>query len=146
VTFAAAGLFEYLLIGPVEITEVVGEQNAGKESGSTGAATHAKRDFVVELKMEAGSENANIGEDVNVGREDEVVFELRAKSCIAAGGVNVEVLSRNGVDGEVEGHGETESVEARTEIGGGRGEAEAEGLALDGKRSGGGHAGWGWFI
>jgi hypothetical protein len=141
VTFAAAGLFKYLLGGPVEIAEVVGEQNCGEESGSAGAAAHAEGDLIVKLEMKTGSENANVGEDVDVGGEDQVIFELRAEIGVATASVDVEILSGGGVDGEVEGHRETDRVEARAEIGRGRRQAELKGLVLDEKRSGRGHAG-----
>ncbi len=40
--------------------------------------------------MEAGGEDADVGENVDVGGEDEVVFEVGAEVGVAAGGVDVE--------------------------------------------------------
>ena len=77
--FAAAGLFEDLLGGPVEVAEVIGEQDAGEESGGAGSAAHAEGDLVVELEVKARGEDAGVGQDVDVGGEDEVVFEARRR-------------------------------------------------------------------
>ena len=82
-------------------------------------------------RWSAGARIPAVGQDVEVGGEDEVVFEPRAEFGVAAGGVDAEVLGGGGVDGEVERHGEAEGVEAGAEVGGGRGQAEVERLALD---------------
>ena len=60
-------------------------------------------------------------ENAGVGGDDEVAFEAGAEGGVAAGGFDVEVLGGDGVDGEVERHGEAEGVEAGAEVGGGCG-------------------------
>ncbi len=53
--FAAAGFFEDLLAGPVEIAEVVGEEDSGEQGGGAGSAAHAEGDFVVDLEKKRGN-------------------------------------------------------------------------------------------
>ena len=115
---------------------MVGQQDTGEESGGTGSAAHAERDFVVELEVKTRGQDAGVGQHVHVGGEDEVVFEAGAEVGVAAGGVDVEVLRDGGVDGEVEGHGQTEGVEAGAEVGGGRGQAEVKRFGLGVNRRG----------
>jgi hypothetical protein len=105
--FAAAGLFEDLLGRPVQLAEVVGEEDSGKERSCAGAAAHAQGDLVVELEMEARGEAAGGDENIDVGSEDEVVVEVGGEFGVAARGVDVEGTSLRdlGVDGEIESHG-----------------------------------------
>jgi hypothetical protein len=84
----------------------------------------------VELEVESWGKNAADSEDIHVGSEDEIVLEICTEIRIAAGGVDVELPGSSGVDGEVESHGKADGVEARTEIGRGRWEADVQGLAL----------------
>jgi hypothetical protein len=141
-TFAAAGLFKYLLGRQVEAAEVISEKDAGKERRSAGTATHTEGNLVVEFQVESRGEDAGVGKDVDIGGEDEVVVEAGAKIGVTSGRVDVEVLGRSSVDSEIEGHGETEGVEAGAEVGGGCRKAEVEWPC----RGWGGHAGWGWFM
>jgi hypothetical protein len=129
-SLAAASLFEDLLGCPVEITEVIGQEDTGKESRGTGSAPHSERYLVVEPEVESRGKNAADGKDIHVGGQDEIVLELRTEVGIAARGVNAKVLGNSGVDGEVKPHGEADGVEAGTEIGGGRRKAEVQGPAL----------------
>jgi hypothetical protein len=77
-TFAVAGFFEDLLAGPVEISEVIGEQNAGEKGGSAGATAHSERDFVVQKEVEWLDRPVVLPENAGVGSEDEVAFEAGA--------------------------------------------------------------------
>jgi len=81
-TLTAAGLLEDLLRCPVEITEVISQENTGKQSGGTGSAAHAKGNLVVELKVERRRENAADGENIHVGGEDEIVSRFAQRSAL----------------------------------------------------------------
>jgi len=76
--FAGAGFLEDLLVGPIQAAKVICEKNAGKKRGGTGAAAHPEGDFIVEFEMESAGENACVRQDVNVGGDDEIVFDASA--------------------------------------------------------------------
>ena len=115
--FPATGFFEDLLGGPVEIAEVIGEENARQECGGAGAASHPQRYLIVDLQVKTGGEDAEVGEDIHVRGKDEVAFERGAEVGVAPSGVDAEVLRDGSIDGEVEGHRETEGIEAGAEVG-----------------------------
>ena len=49
--FATAGFFEDLLFIPLELAEVIGEKDAGKEGGCGRSAAHAEGNFVVKMQF-----------------------------------------------------------------------------------------------
>ena len=55
---AAAGFFEDLPRGQVQITEVIGEKDTRKKSGRARSAPHPERYFVIQRKVESRSKNA----------------------------------------------------------------------------------------
>jgi hypothetical protein len=133
-TFATACLFKYLLSGPIEITEVVCEKNTGKKRRGAGSAAHPERDFVVEFEVKTRGENAGVRQHIDISGEDKIIFDPRTEEGIPARGVDLEQLCWAGIDREVEGHGETQSIEAWAEVRGGGGKAKVERLALDWSR------------
>jgi hypothetical protein len=114
---AATGLFEDLLGGPVEMAEVICKQNPCKKRRSAGATAHPKRNFVTKLQVKTRGQNAGVGEDIDVSGKDQIALDLATKGCIPTAGVDVEILSSGGVDGEVEGHREADRVKAGTKVG-----------------------------
>src|SRR5437660_4340873 len=96
---AAAGFFEDLPRGQVQITEVIGEKDTRKKSGRARSAPHPERYFVIQRKVKSRSENAANSKHVEIGGKNEIVFQLRAKVGVAARGVDAEILSNRSVDG-----------------------------------------------
>lgn len=113
----ATGFFEDLLGGPIEVAEVVSHEDSSQESGGARAAAHPQRYLIVKLKVKARGEDAEVGEDIHVRGKDEVAFERGAEVGVAPSGVDAEVLRDGSIDGEVEGHRETEGIEAGAEVG-----------------------------
>src|SRR5438270_4144903 len=136
---AAAGLFEYLLPGPVEITEVIGQKDTRKKSRRTRSAAHSKRYFVVQLKVQPQSKDAAYRKDIQVGGKDEIVFQLRAHHGVSARSVDMKILRNRGIDRQVKSHSQTNSVEAGPKVGRRRRQPKMQGLALRVWC----HAGWG---
>src|ERR1700678_1201885 len=97
--FPATSFFEDLLGGPVEIAEVIGEENARQECGGAGAAAHPQRYLIVDLQVKTGGGDAGVGGDIRVRGENEVSLELGAEVSAPAGGVDAEVFRDGGVDG-----------------------------------------------
>ncbi len=109
---------------------MIRQKDSGYQRSGRGAATHSQGNLIVEFQVESAGEDSGVGQDIEVGGEDEVVVEARTEIGVAAGGVDVELPCGGRVDGEVERHRETEGVKARAEVGGGRGKTEVKRLVL----------------
>jgi len=130
VVLAAGSFADDLRVGPAQAAEVDCESNARQVGGSGRAAAFADGDVVVDFERQRLEWAGGRLQDFAVGVEDEVVFdaigELAADFAVAAAGGDEEFLGGAGFEFDVEIHGERGRVEGGAEIGGGRGEREAE--------------------
>src|ERR1700761_2046589 len=114
--FAATGFLEDLLTCPAEVSEVICEKDAGQKCRGAGTTAHSERNLVVKAKMNTWGKDLGVRQNVDIGRQDEVVFQLGAEIGVATGGIDMEAIGEGDVDGEIERHRETEGIEPRAKV------------------------------
>ena len=134
-----AGLCDEVGVRELEAAEVAGQSYTRQQRGGAGAAPHAQRNLVMDRQVQRNDGSPGTVQHIGVGIHDEVVLEHSAEFGVATRSGDRKGRSGVGLDGEVHGDSETHSIKAGAEVGGGRGQRQAQAAGM----LAGAHAGCG---